>query len=154
MERIHASIGRLFVFSVFLSVILFLLLQNAILISSSHHKAVLALKIPTPTTIPTPTNAPTPQVTHPTSVVVVTAVPSDDGVWERLAQCESGGHWGDDTGNGYFGGLQFSQGAWESVGGVGRPSNASKEEQISRGKMLQAARGWAPWGTCSKSLGL
>ncbi len=80
--------------------------------------------------------------------------PVTDDVWIKLAQCESKQNWKADTGNGYFGGLQFSQGAWNSVGGSGKPSDASAEEQISKGKLLQSKRGWGPWGGCSKKLGL
>ncbi len=80
--------------------------------------------------------------------------PSDDKVWLMLADCESHQNWKDDTGNGYFGGLQFSLGAWASVGGSGKPSDASSSEQIMRGKILQERRGWGPWGACSVKLGL
>lgn len=80
--------------------------------------------------------------------------PTDEKVWLMLAECESHQNWQDDTGNGYFGGLQFSLGAWASVGGNGKPSDASKDEQIMRGKVLQARRGWGPWGGCSRKLGL
>lgn len=110
---------------------------------------------PTPTLIPTATPTPEPTATPtPTSIPVPTANPSENEVWEKLALCETDGNWGIDTGNGYFGGLQFSQGAWESVGGSGNPASASKDEQIMRGKMLQERRGWGPWGSCSKSLNL
>ncbi len=80
--------------------------------------------------------------------------PSDDKVWLQLAECESHQNWQDDTGNGYYGGLQFSLGAWASVGGSGKPSEASKDEQIIRGKALQSRRGWGAWGGCSKKIGL
>lgn len=79
---------------------------------------------------------------------------SDDDIWLKIADCESHRNWGSDTGNGYYGGLQFSLGAWASVGGAGSPSTASSEEQIMRGKILQLRRGWGPWGACSKKLGL
>lgn len=75
-------------------------------------------------------------------------------VWDRLAACESGGDWSINTGNGYYGGLQFSQGAWNSVGGSGLPHEHSREEQIERGKLLQSVRGWGAWGLCAKKLGL
>lgn len=75
-------------------------------------------------------------------------------IWDQLAMCESKGNWAINTGNGYYGGLQFSQGAWNSVGGSGLPSDASREEQIERGKMLQARRGWGAWGLCAKKLNL
>lgn len=93
-------------------------------------------------TVKAPTPTPAPQL----------SVSSD--IWERLAMCESKGNWAINTGNGYFGGLQFSQGAWNSVGGNGLPSDASREEQIERGKMLQARRGWGAWGLCAKKLNL
>lgn len=80
--------------------------------------------------------------------------PSTNDIWLQLAQCESKQNWSIDTGNGYYGGLQFSLGAWASVGGSGKPSEASKEEQIERGKLLQAKRGWGVWGACAKKLGL
>ncbi|MFI5265514.1 MAG: transglycosylase family protein [Candidatus Levyibacteriota bacterium] len=75
-------------------------------------------------------------------------------IWEKLAQCETHGNWSSDTRNGYYGGLQFSMSAWISTGGTGNPKDASKDEQITRGKILQAARGWEPWGGCSHKLGL
>lgn len=75
-------------------------------------------------------------------------------IWEKIALCESRGNWSINTGNGYFGGLQFSQGAWSSVGGTGVASDHTKEEQISRGQMLQAIRGWGVWGDCAKKLNL
>lgn len=80
--------------------------------------------------------------------------PSNDTVWLQLAQCESKQNWSEDTGNGYYGGLQFSLGAWASVGGSGKPSDAGRDEQISKGKLLQARRGWGAWGACAKKLGL
>jgi len=75
-------------------------------------------------------------------------------VWDRLAQCESGGNWGISTGNGYSGGVQFSNSTWRSVGGSGTAANASKEEQIARAKALQARSGWGQWPACSRRLGL
>lgn len=80
--------------------------------------------------------------------------PATDDIWIKIAECESRQNWSINTGNGYYGGLQFSEGAWASVGGTGKPSDFSREEQIMRGKMLQAKRGWGPWGACSKKLGL
>lgn len=80
--------------------------------------------------------------------------PSDDAVWLKVAECESHQNWKDDTGNGYYGGLQFSLGAWSSVGGSGKPSDASRDEQIMRGKLLQKVRGWAAWGACSRVVGV
>lgn len=75
-------------------------------------------------------------------------------VWDRLAQCESGGNWAINTGNGYYGGLQFSAATWASVGGSGLPHQHSREEQIKRGQILQARAGWGQWPSCSSKLGL
>lgn len=79
---------------------------------------------------------------------------SDNAVWDKLAQLESGGNWNTNTGNGYYGGLQFSLPTWRAMGGSGLPSDASKEEQIMRAKILQARSGWGQWPACSKALGL
>jgi Transglycosylase-like domain len=75
-------------------------------------------------------------------------------VWDRLAECESGGNWHISTGNGYFGGLQFSLSAWRAVGGTGYPHQASREEQISRAERLLDLQGWGAWPACSRRLGL
>jgi resuscitation-promoting factor RpfB len=76
------------------------------------------------------------------------------GVWDRLAQCESGGNWSANTGNGYYGGLQFHPDTWRSVGGSGMPHEASRAEQIRRGEILQQRSGWGQWPACSRRLGL
>jgi hypothetical protein len=76
------------------------------------------------------------------------------GVWDRLAACESGGNWSINTGNGYYGGLQFSLASWRAVGGSGYPHRASRAEQIRRGRRLKAGQGWGAWPSCAASLGL
>lgn len=91
--------------------------------------------------------------TYATSSVSAPAV-GDGSVWDRLAQCESGGNWGTNSGNGYYGGLQFTPGTWASVGGSGLPHQASKEEQIARAQILADRRGYSPWPACSAKLGL
>jgi len=68
------------------------------------------------------------------------------GVWDKIAACESGGNWHINTGNGYYGGLQFSAGTWKSVGGPGLPHENSREVQIKYAKILQARSGWGQWG--------
>ncbi len=78
----------------------------------------------------------------------------DGGVWDRLASCESGGNWSINTGNGYYGGVQFSAATWRSVGGAGLPHQNSKAEQIKRAEILQARSGWGQWPACSSKLGL
>ena len=77
-----------------------------------------------------------------------------EGVWDSLAKCESGGNWAINTGNGYYGGLQFTASTWKSVGGSGLPHQASREEQINRAQILQARSGWGQWPACTKKLGL
>ncbi|MBC7707980.1 transglycosylase family protein [Polaromonas sp.] len=75
-------------------------------------------------------------------------------VWDKLAACESGGNWAINTGNGFYGGLQFTTSSWAAVGGSGLPSNASREEQIARATTLQSMQGWGAWPACSAKLGL
>jgi resuscitation-promoting factor RpfB len=70
-------------------------------------------------------------------------------MWDRIAQCESGGNWAINTGNGYYGGLQFASGTWLSNGGgtyAARADLASREQQIAVANSLYAARGLQPWG--------
>ncbi len=76
------------------------------------------------------------------------------GVWDRLAECEAGGNWAINTGNGYYGGLQFSLSSWRAVGGTGRPHEHSRAEQIRRGEILRDRQGWGAWPSCSRRLGL
>jgi len=114
-----------------------------------------ATPTPSPSPTPTPTSTPTPTPTNtPTPTLTPTPVDVNGDIWEKIADCESHGNWSIDTGNGYFGGLQFSQGAWDSVGGTGKPSDASRDTQIEKGKALQQKRGWGVWGECAKRLGL
>ncbi len=71
------------------------------------------------------------------------------GMWDRIAQCESGGNWHINTGNGYYGGLQFASGTWLSNGGAdfaSRADLASREEQITVANRLYAKAGLGPWG--------
>ena len=75
-------------------------------------------------------------------------------VWDRLAQCESGGNWSINTGNGYYGGVQFSASTWRAMGGSGLPHQNSRETQIAIAKKLQARAGWGQWPACSAKLGL
>jgi hypothetical protein len=80
--------------------------------------------------------------------------PGDYATWDALADCESGGNWATNTGNGYYGGLQFSLSTWQAVGGTGLPSDHSRETQIHFGQILQARSGWGQWPHCSAQLGL
>jgi LysM repeat protein len=119
------------------------------------------LRIPAPDEALTPREVPVNrQVAIPTAAEGTKAAaasnyaPSDGSVWDRLAACESGGNWAINTGNGFYGGLQFTLSSWQSVGGSGYPNEASREEQISRGQMLQSRSGWGNWPACSAKLGL
>jgi resuscitation-promoting factor RpfB len=82
------------------------------------------------------------------------STPASGSVWDRLAQCESGGNWSINTGNGYYGGLQFSLSTWRAYGGSGMPHQNSRAEQIAVAQRLQAAAGWGQWPACSRKLGL
>ncbi|NPD03851.1 DUF348 domain-containing protein [Nocardioides sp. zg-1308] len=78
-----------------------------------------------------------------------------DTVWDALARCESGGNWAINTGNGYYGGLQFSLGTWRAYGGTGYPHQASRETQIAVATRLRdATGGYGSWPGCSAKLGL
>ena len=74
-------------------------------------------------------------------------------MWERMAWCESRKTWDVDTGNGYFGGLQFALGSWQWMGGEGSPADASKDEQIFRANLLWQAQGWNGWPGCKEYFG-
>lgn len=74
------------------------------------------------------------------------------GNWDAVAQCESGGNWAINTGNGYYGGLQFSQSTWASHGGAGSAHNASREEQIRVAENVLANQGPGAWPTCGRYL--
>jgi hypothetical protein len=100
---------------------------------------------------PPATQAPAPTTTSPPKPRP--GDPNDPATWDRLAQCEASGNWSTNTGNGYYGGLQFSLTSWQRFGGTGYPHEASKATQISIGKRLQAADGWGAWPGCARHLG-
>lgn len=79
---------------------------------------------------------------------------ADLATWEKLAQCESGGNWSINTGNGFYGGIQFTQESWNGVGMTGSPHTASKETQIEAAERLLAIQGWGAWPACSAKYGL
>ncbi|MEX0953559.1 MAG: transglycosylase family protein [Nitriliruptoraceae bacterium] len=82
------------------------------------------------------------------------AVDPDDGVWQRLADCEASGNWAANTGNGYYGGLQFALGTWRGVGGTGMPHEAPVHQQIAMAERVLERQGWGAWPSCSRRLGL
>ncbi|WP_225822200.1 transglycosylase family protein [Streptomyces naphthomycinicus] len=84
------------------------------------------------------------------------AAAADNGVWDRIAQCESGGNWHINTGNGYYGGLQFSASTWRAYGGTAYASTAdqaSRSAQIAVATKVQHAQGWGAWPVCSARAG-
>ena len=93
------------------------------------------------------------------AIPLATASPAsaETSSWDRLAACESGGNWAINTGNGYYGGLQFADGTWDGQGGerfASRADLASKAEQIVVAARLLDSSGWGPWPACSSRLGL
>ena len=89
----------------------------------------------------------------------VAAAPADAAstVWDKVAQCESGGNWKINTGNGYYGGLQFSAGTWNAYGGkahASRASLATKAEQIAIARRVLAGQGPGAWPVCARRAGL
>jgi resuscitation-promoting factor RpfA len=83
-----------------------------------------------------------------------TASAAPESAWDKLAQCESGGNWSTDTGNGYYGGIQFDASTWRANGGTGLPHQASKAQQIAVAERTLAAQGWGAWPACSRKMGL
>lgn len=79
------------------------------------------------------------------------------GVWDAIARCEAGGNWAINTGNGYYGGVQFDQSTWERNGGLRfapRADLATREEQIAVAEVTRARQGWGAWPVCSGRAGL
>ncbi|KAA0931452.1 LysM peptidoglycan-binding domain-containing protein [Streptomyces apricus] len=84
------------------------------------------------------------------------AAAADSGVWDRIARCESGGNWHTNTGNGYYGGLQFSASTWRAYGGTAYAATAdraSRAQQIAVATRVQRAQGWGAWPSCSVRAG-
>ena len=87
------------------------------------------------------------------------AAPSVSGgsVWDTIAQCESSGNWSMNSGNGFYGGLQFTLQSWQYVGGTqyaAYPHQASRAQQIAAAERLLARQGWGAWPACSARAGL
>ena len=91
-----------------------------------------------------------------TALTTGTAEAATESQWDNVAQCESGGNWHINTGNGYYGGLQFAQGTWVSYGGqhyASRADLATKTEQIATAERVLASQGWGAWPVCSQRRG-
>jgi resuscitation-promoting factor RpfB len=81
---------------------------------------------------------------------------SNGATWDALASCEAGGNWAINTGNGFYGGVQFDQNTWERSGGLRyavRADLATREEQIAIASVTQQRQGWGAWPVCSARLG-
>ncbi|WP_207546934.1 resuscitation-promoting factor [Mycobacterium kubicae] len=81
---------------------------------------------------------------------------SDGAIWDAIAGCEAGGNWAINTGNGYYGGVQFDQGTWEANGGLRyapRADMATREEQIAVAEVTRSRQGWGAWPVCSGRAG-
>jgi len=111
------------------------------------------------------TDMPAPADTPRATAAVQTAAPrtipapavADGAVWDRLAQCEASGNWAINTGNGFRGGLQFTDATWSGYGGAQYAPYAhlaSREQQIDIATRVLARQGWNAWPACSAKLGL
>jgi len=85
--------------------------------------------------------------------VTAAARPSDDQIWQRLRNCEAGGRYDRNSGNGYYGAYQFSAGTWRSLGYKGLPHQAPAEVQDEAARKLQKRGGWGQWPACSRRIG-
>jgi hypothetical protein len=86
-----------------------------------------------------------------------TADPARQQLWDQVALCESGGNWSANTGNGYYGGLQFSRSTWHSFGGgtyANTANYATRVQQIAIAEKVLRAQGWNAWPACSAKAGV
>jgi Spy/CpxP family protein refolding chaperone len=86
-------------------------------------------------------------------MAVATPFARADPNWDAMAQCESGGNWNENTGNGFYGGLQFTPATWAANGGVGSPAAASREEQIRVARNVLHTQGIGAWPVCGGPTG-
>ncbi|BBY08823.1 transglycosylase family protein [Mycobacterium noviomagense] len=88
------------------------------------------------------------------AMALSTGVANAQGMnWDAVAQCESGGNWAANTGNGHYGGLQISQATWNANGGIGSPANASRQDQIRVANRILATQGPGAWPKCADGSG-
>jgi hypothetical protein len=88
--------------------------------------------------------------TPPADAPAPKAAPRESVNWDAIAQCESGGNWATSTGNGYYGGLQFTMGTWRANGGSGSPHNASRDQQIEVAENVLHTQGLRAWPVCGR----
>jgi len=89
----------------------------------------------------------------PLALTAAPAQAASTAQWDAVAKCESGGNWAINTGNGYYGGLQFALSTWQGFGGQGNPAAASKAEQIRIAEKVLAVQGKGAWPVCGVGLG-
>jgi resuscitation-promoting factor RpfB len=136
--------------------------EAALAESEAQADAAAAAAAATTTTVPPTTAAPAtvpPTTAPPAPPTTAAAPPVTSGIWDQIAACESGGNWAINTGNGYYGGLQFLLSTWQIHGGTAYaayPHQASREQQIAVAESVVAASGgsYGAWGACAASLGL
>ncbi|GAB7063839.1 transglycosylase family protein [Streptomyces mexicanus] len=138
--------------------------------AAAHAETRTAVRSATATAVPAPRRARTgagpraaavlagAALLAPLAVLTATggARAADGGVWDRIAQCESGGDWHINTGNGYYGGLQFAAHTWRAYGGTAyapTADRASRAQQIAVAARVQRAQGWGAWPVCSARAG-
>jgi hypothetical protein len=83
-----------------------------------------------------------------TGLIAATAGSASATNWDAVAQCESGGNWSTNTGNGFSGGLQFTPSTWAANGGTGSPQGASRSQQIAVAERVKASQGMGAWPVC------
>ncbi|THA52643.1 transglycosylase family protein [Streptomyces sp. A1136] len=138
-------------------------LRTRLTASAAVTAAALVFVLPFRATSAPPPPAPGPAgAAHPGAPGVIGQGPGDCGPggewpWDCVADCESSGRWAVNTGNGFFGGLQFRQPTWEEYGGLvfaPRADLARREQQIRVGEEVLGTQGWEAWPVCSKRYGL
>jgi LysM repeat protein len=85
--------------------------------------------------------------------LAIAATPASATNWDAIAQCESSGNWNTNTGNGYYGGLQFTQSTWKAYGGTGSAQGASRDQQIAVAERVLQGQGIGAWPVCGKKGG-
>lgn len=129
-------------------------------VTAAESKAELdaaAASAAAPAPAPTPAPAPARPAPKPVASEAESPAAPSGGVWDRIAACESSGDWSINTGNGYYGGLQFTASTWNAYGGqsyASRADLASRSDQIAVAKKVQASQGWGAWPVCSKKAGV
>lgn len=113
------------------------------------HSAPVVINVAAVTPMPDPAPPIAPEASQPVSAPAPVLTPVHESVnWNAIAQCESGGNWSINTGNNFFGGLQFTMGTWHANGGSGSPQNASRDEQIRVAENTLHTQGIHAWPVC------